>query len=101
MNITVPDDKARALLAELSGLQKPTTEDLKAKLRAGLTREKQLAAVEIETVLAVLDSVNIVSVPPPAGVSHDDFLTRWRAAQAKLRTLLAQQQDRERREGRS
>ena len=101
MTITVPDDMAKALLAELEGQRSRTQEALKTKLQAGLKRERQLTADELALVLFVLDAGNPTALAVGMGADRmAETVARFRSAQAKIRTLHSAQVERETREGR-
>lgn len=98
MTITIPEDRALALLAQLPNTAE--AEELKGKLRAGLDKSKNLVAKELELVLAILERQKPEWLPTHAmGTSQENdgamLLHRLRSAQSKLRTLYARQAARE------
>lgn len=90
MTITIPDDKARDLLADLPASTTAAMTELKEKLKEGLDRSRNLTADELNLVLAVLDGAGVHQVQVIAeAVSIDPVrgLHLFRSAQSKLRTI--------------
>ena len=106
MQITISDEKARDLLADLPASTTTTVTELKDKLKEGLTRNVMLSADELDMVLVVLDAMTPAkleadykavneSMGRQAPIDATVMLARFRSAQSKLRTIHVRQLARE------
>lgn len=100
MTITIPDDKAKQLLASLPN--SPIANELKVKLADGLDRSRNMSADELDMVLVVLDAMTPAKLEAIYKPYRNErpidavvMLSRFRSAQSKLRSIHARQYARE------